>query len=154
MSDWQTFRPRRLRQTPGLRDMLQRVTLRRRDVIVPIFVREGAGIRAEVSSMPGVFQMSIDTAIPWLQDRANEGFKAFLVFGVVDRAKKDATGSPALDPDNVVCRLLAEARRQEVPMVGITDLCFCEYTSHGHCGLLTEDDATVQGEPQKPIRVL
>src|SRR3954469_11715241 len=105
------IRPRRLRQ-PGLRRLLQRVTLRRSDVIVPVFVREGSGIRQEVSSMPGVFQMSIDVAVPWLAKRAEEGFGAYLVFGVIDRAAKDEWGSPALDEGNVVCRLLREVKRQ------------------------------------------
>ena len=131
-----SIRPRRLR-TPSLRPLLQRVALRRRDVIVPVFVREGSGIRHEVSSMPGVHQMSVDIALPWLAQRAEEGFGAYLIFGVIDRAKKDDLGSAALDPDNVVCRLLREAGRQKLPMAGITDLCFCEYTSHGHCGPLT-----------------
>ena len=98
-------RPRRLRQ-PLLRRILQRVTLRRSDVIVPVFVREGTGVRLEVSSMPGVFQMSVDVALPWLQKRAEEGFGAYLIFGVIDRGKKDPAGSAALDEDNVVCRLL------------------------------------------------
>jgi porphobilinogen synthase len=68
------------------------------------------------------------------------------VFGVTDRAKKDAAGTAALDEDNVVCRLLREVGRQKVPMVGITDLCFCEYTSHGHCGVLTDDHSTVRND--------
>jgi porphobilinogen synthase len=139
------IRPRRLRH-PLLRPLLQRVQLRRRDVIVPVFVREGAGVRQEVPSMPGVFQMSVDVAVPWLAARAEEGFGAYLVFGVIDRAKKDAVGSPALDPDNVVCRLLRETKRQGVAIAAITDLCFCEYTSHGHCGPLTADQATVEND--------
>jgi porphobilinogen synthase len=65
---------------------------------------------------------------------------------VIDRAKKDATGSPALDPDNVVCKMLREATRRKIPMVGITDLCFCEYTDHGHCGPLTDDKTTVKND--------
>ena len=138
-------RPRRLRQ-PLLRRMLQRVTLRRSDVIVPVFVREGAGVRHEVPSMPGVFQMSADVALPWLQRRAEEGFGAYLVFGVIDRAKKDPLGSPALDENNVVCRLLREARDRQLPMAGITDLCFCEYTSHGHCGPMSDDGSTVKND--------
>jgi len=109
-------RPRRLR-SPLMRRMLQRVTLRRSDVIVPVFVREGAGVRQEVASMPGVFQMSVDVALPWLTRRAEEGFGAYLVFGVIDRAKKDPLGSAALDEDNVVCRLLREARARQLPMV-------------------------------------
>jgi porphobilinogen synthase len=139
------IRPRRLRQ-PGLRPMLQRVTLRRSDVIVPVFVRDGTGVRQEVASMPGVFQMSVDVALPWLARRAEEGFGAYLVFGVIDRAKKDPLGSAALDEDNVVCRLLREAKARQLPMVGITDLCFCEYTSHGHCGPMTDDNATVRND--------
>jgi porphobilinogen synthase len=139
-------RPRRLRQQPQLRAMLQSVQLRRSDVIVPIFVREGTNVRHEVPSMPGVFQMSVDVALPWLAQRAEEGFLSYLVFGVIDRAKKDAMGTPALDEDNVVCQLLRKAREQKLPMAGITDLCFCEYTSHGHCGPLTDDKGTVKND--------
>ena len=126
--------------------MLQRVTVRRSDVIVPVFVREGAGVRQEVPSMPGVFQMSGDVALAWLEGRAEEGFGAYLVFGVIDRAKKDPVGSAALDEDNVVCRLLRGARDRRLPMAGITDLCFCEYTSHGHCGPLTGEGGTVKND--------
>jgi porphobilinogen synthase len=85
-------------------------------------------------------------ATPWLAKRAEEGFKSYLVFGVIDRAKKDPMGTPALDPENVVCRLLRETRRQQIPMAGITDLCFCEYTSHGHCGPLSADGTTVRND--------
>jgi porphobilinogen synthase len=130
-----------------MRSMLQRVTLRRSDVIVPVFVTEGTNVRREVASMPGVFQMSTDVALPWLTKRAEEGFKSYLIFGVIDKAKKDPLGSPALDPDNVVCRLLREAGKRQLPMLGITDLCFCEYTSHGHCGVMSDDGATVRNDP-------
>src|SRR6185436_12905517 len=129
-----------------LRSMLQRVTLRRSDVIVPVFVREGKGERCEVASMPGVFQMSVEVCTDWLAKRAGEGFGAYLIFGVIERQKKDALGSPALDPDNVVCKLLRSVKAQKIPMVGITDLCFCEYTSHGHCGPLSDDKSTVKND--------
>src|SRR6185437_2534699 len=124
------IRPRRLRLNPQLRKMLQRVTLRRSDFILPVFVREGKGEKREVASMPGVFQMSIDVAADWLAARAGEGFGAYLIFGVIAREKKDAMGSAALDPDNVVCKLLRRVGEQKIPMVGMTDLCFCEYTRH------------------------
>jgi porphobilinogen synthase len=139
-------RPRRLRLNPRLRAMLQRVTLRRSDVIVPVFAREGTGVRKEVASMPGVFQMSVDVATDWLAKRAEEGFGAYLVFGVIEREKKDAAGSAALDPENVVCKLLRSVSAKEMPMVGITDLCFCEYTSHGHCGPMNDDRSTVKND--------
>src|SRR5688500_16439544 len=140
------IRPRRLRLNPQLRKMLQRVTLRRSDIIVPVFVREGKGEKREVSSMPGVCQMSVDVAIDFLAARASEGFGAYLIFGVIERSAKDAAGSAALDPDNVVCKLLRRASEQKIPMVGITDLCFCEYTSHGHCGPLCDDKSTVKND--------
>jgi porphobilinogen synthase len=140
------IRPRRLRQQPQLRAMLQSVQLRRSDVIVPVFVREGTNVRQEVTSMPGVFQMSVDVALPWLAKRAEEGYLSYLIFGVIDRAKKDAIGTPALDEGNVVCQLLRKAKEQKLPMAGITDLCFCEYTSHGHCGPLTDDKSTVKND--------
>src|SRR3954469_24634994 len=130
------IRPRRLRLRPELRRMLQRVTLRRSDVIVPVVVTGGQGVRKEGGSMPGVFQMSVDVAADWLAARAEQGFGAYLVFGVIERERKDTTGSAALDPDNVVCRLLCETNSRKLAMLGITDLCFCEYTDHGHCGPL------------------
>src|SRR4051794_21855223 len=133
------IRPRRLRRDEGLRAMLQRVQVRRSDIIVPVFVREGEGVSVEVASMPGVYQMSVDVALPWLAKRAEEGFGAYLIFGVIERGKKDASGTAALDENNVVCRLLRAVKQQGIAMHGITDLCFCEYTSHGHCGPVTED---------------
>jgi porphobilinogen synthase len=146
MANSPSIRPRRLRLRPELRQMLQRVTLRRSDIIVPAFVTEGRGVKREVSSMPGVFQMSTDLAVPWLSALAEQGFKAYLIFGVIDRSRKDAVGSAALDENNVVCQLLRAAAAAKLPMLGITDLCFCEYTEHGHCGPLTDDKSTVHND--------
>jgi len=140
------IRPRRLRLLPALRNSLAAVRLMRRDIILPLFVREGTGLRQEVASMPGVYQMSVDVAADWLDRRAQEGFAAYLVFGVIDRSQKNPAGSAALDPDNVVCQLLRQAAKRKIPMAGITDLCFCEYTSHGHCGILAEDGSTVNND--------
>jgi porphobilinogen synthase len=136
-------RPRRTRLLTHLRSGMATVHLHRRDIILPIFVRDGKGIRREIPSMPGIHQMSVDVAADWLEERAAAGFPAYLAFGVIDRARKDPVGSAALDPDNVVCRLLREVNARKIPMASITDLCFCEYTSHGHCGILSEDQSTV-----------
>jgi len=141
-----SVRPRRLRLQKSLREALQRVQLRRSDVVVPVFVTEGVNQRREVASMPGVFQMSVDIATQYLYERAKAGFKSYLIFGVIDRAKKDPLGSAALDANNVVCRLLKRVTDAKIDMVGITDLCFCEYTSHGHCGPLTADGSTVKND--------
>ena len=114
--------------------MLGRVALSTSDLIAPVFVTEGE--RAEVASMPGVFQRPVQDAADWLDALAAKGVPAYLAFGVIDRSRKDALGSEALQGENVVCQLLREAKRRGNPMVAITDLCFCEYTDHGHCGPL------------------
>ncbi|CAN5516390.1 porphobilinogen synthase [soil metagenome] len=139
-------RPRRLRMDTNLRQMLQRVSLRRSEIIVPVFVRDGTNQRREIASMPGVFQMSVDVATEWLSKRAEDGFGAYLIFGVIDRAKKDARGSAALDEKNVVCQLLRSVKQANILMAGITDLCFCEYTDHGHCGPMVADASTVRND--------
>ena len=141
------IRPRRLRLSPTLRKSLSSTRLSRRDLILPLFVVEGANIKREIPSMPGIHQMSLDIATPWLQARAAEGFPAYLAFGVVDRQKKDPQGSAALDPQNIVCKLLQQTKAAKLPMAAITDLCFCEYTSHGHCGILSPDQSTVENDP-------
>lgn len=140
-------RLRRMRQSPILRNILKRITLKHSDFILPVFVIEGTNQKREIPTMPSIAQMSVDVCTDWLADRAAEGFGAYLVFGVVDRGKKDAFGTEALNPDNVVCQLLRHATEQKLPMVGITDLCFCEYTSHGHCGPMTADGTTVDNDP-------
>lgn len=139
-------RPRRLRLNGQMREMLRRVSLRKSDIILPVFVCEGSGVRREIASMPGVCRMSVDVAAEWLSDRAAEGFAACILFGVIPSEKKDPTGSAALDENNVVCRLLRELHQRKIPMLAMTDLCLCEYTSHGHCGLLTADRSTVRND--------
>jgi porphobilinogen synthase len=124
-----------------MRRMLGRVRICRSDLILPVFVCEGKDLRTEIPSMPGIFRYSVDTALDWLTSRAEQGFSAFLAFGVIERSRRDDTGSVALDGDNVVCRLIREAKKREIPMLAATDLCFCEYTSHGHCGPLKDDPA-------------
>ena len=147
------IRPRRLRRGALLRDMLRRVRLRRSDIITPVFVREGTGQKRAIESMPGVHQVSVDVACDELARLAEAGFRSYLAFGVIDRSAKDATGTAALDPDNVVCRLLRETKRRKIPMLAIADLCLCEYTDHGHCGPIQyhlRDDA---GQTEGPTGV-
>jgi len=126
--------------------MLQRTHLRRSDFILPVFVCDGVGVKNEVTSMPGVYQMSVDVAVVWLAEMAHAGFRAFIAFGVIDRIKKDANGSEALRSDNLVCELIRSVKAQKIEMAAMTDLCLCEYTSHGHCGPMTDDNATVDND--------
>ncbi len=133
-----------------MRAALAEVRVSRSELIVPVFVRDGTGIKREVSSMPGVLQMSVDVAADWIAQLADQGFPAFIAFGVIEAAGKDGVGSAALDENNVVCRLLREVKSRKIPITAITDLCFCEYTNHGHCGVLTTDRSTVDNEATLP----
>jgi len=128
--------------------MVARTTLRPEHFVAPLFVRDGKGVRNEIASMPGVAQMSPDVAVAELKRLESLGVGGFILFGVTDAGKKDAVGSHAHDADNEVCRTLKAAKDAGIKMLAITDLCYCEYTSHGHCGPLTaaggvDNDATI-----------
>ncbi len=127
---------RRLRLNQHWRQMVASTTLKPSDFVLPLFVRSGTGLRREILSMPGVYQMSPDVAVQELQQMEKSGLAAYILFGVTDAALKDATGSHAHDPNNAVCTTLRRAKDAGVSMVAMTDLCYCEYTSHGHCGPL------------------
>jgi len=120
------------------------------DFIAPLFVRAGKNIRQPISSMPGVFQLSVDAAVEELKHLESLGVGAYILFGVTEPSKKDAVGSYAHDADNEVCRTLKATKDAGVTMLAITDLCYCEYTSHGHCGPLklgggvVDNDVTVE----------
>lgn len=133
-------RPRRLRENPVLRRMVREHRLSADRFIYPVFVQEGRGVRQEIPSMPGQFRFSIDTLVEELQGVRDLGVPAVILFGIPDPASKDSTGSGAHDPEGVVCRALQEARRQAPDLLLIADVCLCEYTDHGHCGLLVERD--------------
>ena len=124
------IRPRRLRIQPQLRRMLQRVRLHRSDIICPIFVKEGSGLRQEVPSMPGVFQLSVDEAVRETDAARAEGVPGVLLFGLP--AEKDDIGSAAYDADAPVQSAVRAIKRASPDTVVVTDVCLCEYTSHGH----------------------
>ena len=156
MGDAATFpqiRPRRLRKSARVREMVQRVRLRPSDLIAPVFVHDGE--RVEISSMPGVFRRGVNDAADWLDTLAEKGVGGFLVFGVLPGHAKDDTGTSGRDDENVVCRLVREVKRRGNPMVAITDLCFCEYTDHGHCGPLVDgrvdNDATLENLARQAV---
>ena len=144
MNTHSPIRMRRLRMSPRWRDMVAGAALKPSDFVLPLFVRSGKGIRREIASMPGVCQLSPDLAVQELRRLEKLGLASYILFGVTDAAQKDPTGSHAHDPDNAVCTTLRMAKDAGVNMLAITDLCYCEYTSHGHCGPLT-----VQAEAQR-----
>jgi porphobilinogen synthase len=130
-------RPRRLRHNPLVREMVRETTLGPTDLILPLFVRPGKGIKKEIGSMPGNHQLSIDRLTDEVGAAVDVGLRAFILFGIPSH--KDATGSSALEDDGVVqqaLRSLREAFKDRIVL--ITDECFCEYTDHGHCGVLSK----------------
>jgi porphobilinogen synthase len=132
-----TTRPRRLRASPLIREMVRETKLDAGDFILPLFVRPGRGIRQEISSMPGNHQLSVDRLIDEVGEAKDLGVRAFILFGIPSH--KDATGASAVDDDGIVqqaLRALRESFHSEVSL--LTDECFCEYTDHGHCGVLAE----------------
>jgi porphobilinogen synthase len=129
-------RPRRLRRHPVLRDLVRETTLTVRDLILPLFVRPGKGIKNEIPSMPGCYQLSVDRLVDEVGTARDLGVQAFLLFGIP--AHKDATGASAWADDGIVQQALRALRKAHAEALLITDECFCEYTDHGHCGILSE----------------
>ena len=129
-------RPRRLRHHPVLRDLARETSLSVRDLILPLFVRPGKGVRKEIASMPGNYQLSVDCLVEEVGKAHDLGIQAFILFGIP--AHKDATGSTATADDGIVQQALRALRQAHKDVLLITDECFCEYTDHGHCGVLTE----------------
>src|SRR4051794_8926667 len=128
-------RPRRLRYNPLVRELVRETELSPRDLILPLFVRPGRGVRQEIASMPGNFQLSVDTLVEEVGAARELGIKAFMFFGIPEY--KDATGSSALKDEGIVQQSLRAARKAfGADVLLVPDECFCEYTDHGHCGIL------------------
>jgi porphobilinogen synthase len=127
-------RLRRLRRTEKLRGMVRETRLHRDDLILPFFVVEGSGVREPVASMPGVHRHSVDQLVLEAKSVADVGVPAVILFGIP--ARKDARGSGADAVDGVVQRAVAALKRETPDLVVITDVCLCEYTDHGHCGIV------------------
>jgi len=136
------FRRRRL--NPTLRDLLTETTLSVNDFIYPLFIRSGSGIKKEVDSMPDVFQMSIDVAIKECDELKKLGIKSIILFGIPD--VKDSVGSDALCEHGIIATAIKEIKNAHPDMFVVTDLCFCEYTDHGHCGVLDPVLETVEND--------
>ena len=140
-------RLRRTRLNPLLRDLVRETRLDLDNFIYPLFVVEGEGVRNEIASMPGVFQLSIDEILKECCELKSLGIKSILLFGIP--SLKDSVGSDALSDDGIIARTLRAIKAEfGSSLLVITDLCFCEYTDHGHCGVLDEcsvnNDATLE----------
>jgi porphobilinogen synthase len=133
-----TRRPRRLRRTEAIRSLVRETKLTPDCFILPLFICEGRGVRREVSSMPGVCQLSVDEAVKEAAAAKADGVLGVLLFGLPE--SKDATGSKASDPDAPVQSAVRALKREVPDLVVITDVCLCEYTSHGHCGIVDGEE--------------
>ena len=139
-------RPRRLRGSENLRKMVRETRMDKSSLIYPLFVKEGTGIEEEIPSMEGQYRYSVDRLPFELERLQNAGVNNIMLFGIPDH--KDEVGSGAYDPNGIVQKALREAKKQFPDMYYITDVCMCEYTSHGHCGVLcghdVNNDATLE----------
>jgi len=134
MANYPTKRLRRLRYNPGVRDLVRETILTKNDLIYPLFVLPGEKIRNEIRSMPGVFQMSVDVLVEECKEVEKLGIPAVILFGIPDH--KDEIGSGAYDPDGIIQQAVRAIKKATKKLLVITDVCLCEYTSHGHCGIL------------------
>ncbi len=141
---------RRLRMNANIRAMVSKTHLGLDDLIYPLFVVEGKGVKNEISSMPGVFQMSLDEILKECKEVQELGIRAIMLFGVLESSKKDSCGSDALDEEGLIARSISAIKKEVPNLVLICDLCFCEYTDHGHCGIIdtktksVDNDATLE----------
>ncbi len=141
-------RLRRNRSSDAVRSLVAETRLRPSDFVYPMFVTGGSGMKLPIGPMPGCYQLSIDEAVKSAATAYSLGIPAVLLFGLPSR--KDDAGSSAWDPDEPVQRAVAEIRSAVPELAVITDVCFCEYTSHGHCGLL-EPDGSVDNDRTLPL---
>jgi porphobilinogen synthase len=131
-------RLRRLRMTETFRSMVRETILTPKDFIYPLFVVPGANIRNPISSMPGVFQLSIDQLVEECREVRDLGIPAVILFGIPSH--KDEVGSEAYDPHGIVQQAIRAIKKDVPGLAVITDVCLCEYTSHGHCGIVDGDE--------------
>lgn len=142
MSETATFpqaRPRRLRGTPALRRLVQETKLSPQDFIYPLFVREGKDIQKPIQSMPGQYQWSIDRVVHEAREVASLGIPAIILFGIP--GTKDASGSENYNVEGIVPRAIRAIKDAVPDLLIISDMCFCEYTDHGHCGIINQTGA-------------
>ena len=140
------YRPRRLRQNALLRDMVAETQLCVHDLVMPLFVRPGKGVRREIASMPGNYQLSVDELVREVAELRAAGVRAAILFGIPD--SKDAAGTQAYDNGGIVQQAIRAIKKHVPEFILITDVCLCEYTDHGHCGVLSgervENDPTLE----------
>ncbi|MFQ5826032.1 MAG: porphobilinogen synthase [Dehalococcoidia bacterium] len=138
MAEFPQLRPRRLRRTQTMRRLVQETRLSVNSLVYPLFVAHGQGVKEEIEAMPGSYRFSLDTLRPEVEEIAGLGIPAVLLFGIP--AHKDERGSEAYDPQGIVQEAIRAIKETVPQLLVITDVCLCEYTSHGHCGLVVNGE--------------
>jgi porphobilinogen synthase len=136
MSKFPELRLRRLRRTEGLRNLFQETSLEVGDLIFPLFIGEGKKVKQAIPSMPGIFRYSVDILQQEVEEIASLGIPAVILFGIPNR--KDEVGSEAYNPKGVIQQAIKKIKKSVPDMIVINDVCLCEYTSHGHCGVVED----------------
>ena len=131
-------RPRRLRRTDALRSLVRETKLTRDDFVLPLFVCSGTKVRREISSMPGVFNLSVDETVEEVSRAFDIGVRSVILFGLPE--SKDETATGAYAEDGIVQRALRAIKKSTPDVIAMADTCLCEYTSHGHCGVVRDGD--------------
>ena len=134
------YRPRRLRSNKLLRELIRETHLSVKDLIMPLFVRPGDGIKNEISSMPGNYQFSVDTLVEEVKEIATLGIPGVILFGIP--STKDESGTEAYADDGIIQKAIRAIKENVSDILVITDVCMCEYTNHGHCGYIKKDEKT------------
>ena len=147
MSTFPQLRLRRLRQKESLRALVRETRVDVGDLVFPLFVEEGSGLKKEISSMPGIFRYPVDLLPQEVEEIAKLGIPAVLLFGIPEH--KDETGSAAYHPQGVVQQAIRVIKKAVPELIVITDVCLCEYTSHGHCGIVV--DGNVDNDRTLPL---
>jgi len=140
------IRPRRLRKSATIRDMVRETSISVKDFIAPLFVKHGQGVKAPIPSLPGQYQFSVDALVKEAEELWSLGIPSIILFGLPD--KKDAVGSRSWADDGIVQQAVSAVKERAPDMVVMTDVCLCEYTDHGHCGVIkggeVDNDATLE----------
>ena len=132
------YRPRRLRRNKLIRDLVRETHLTVKDLIMPLFVRPGTGIKKEISTMPGNYQFSVDTLVEEVKELASLGIPGIILFGIP--STKDELGTEAYADDGIIQKAVRAIKENVSDILVITDVCMCEYTNHGHCGFIKKDE--------------
>ncbi|WP_042345559.1 porphobilinogen synthase [Bacillus massiliigorillae] len=139
MTEIQFTRHRRLRQSEGMRALVRETYLRKEDLIYPIFIAAGDNVRNEIESMPGIYQLSLDNLLGEVEESINLGIRALILFGVPYQHEKDACGTGAFSHNGLIQQATRMIKEKYPEVLVVADTCLCEYTDHGHCGIVEGD---------------